>query len=343
MSEFYPLTVKKIVDETSQSRSFVLTPQRSDLILFRYQPGQFLSFKIQMDTGLIERSYSISSAPCYDPDMTVCVKRVDNGRGSNWFNDQLKVGSTIMARAPAGRFTLDDGQSDLLIIAGGSGITPCISLIKHTLYETSRNVKLVYANQNSESIIYIETLNQLQKRFSERFACVHWLDDARGFMKTKDVLSFAKGYEKASVYICGPAQLMDMAEEVLMDNYDDQLAIKTERFISPDDVNSQESGLSKFTDNVLLSEFRLQYEGEIHKISLDQGQTLLQAALASDLDIPRSCTEGHCGTCIAKLIDGDVCMASTKALSKRGIERGHILLCQAQPSSDKPLFVNLDF
>ena len=344
-SGFHQLTVKNVAIETSQSKSFVLAPRRNELHLFRYQPGQFLTFQIPLSTGLIERSYSISSAPSFDPDLTICVKRVKNGRGSNWSNDQLKIGTTIRSRVPAGRFTLDDKQSDLLIIAGGSGITPCISLIKHTLFETSRKVKLVYANQNSQSIIYLNVLNLLQKRFPDRFECVHWLDDKNGLMGPKDIISGAYGYDNASCYICGPALLMDMAQDVLMDSFGSTLNIKTERFISPEDetLDSEIQDSNEFAGTEFLTEFRLQFEGNVHTVKLAAGQTLLQAALAGDLDIPRSCTEGHCGTCIAKLCNGQVSMTSTKALSKRNIERGHILLCQSHPGSDNPLFVNLDF
>lgn len=344
-SGFHLLTVKNIVNETAQAKSFVLRTQKNDLHLFRYQPGQFLTFQIPLQKGLIERSYSISSAQCFDPDMTVCVKRVLNGRGSNWFNDQLQIGTTIRSRVPAGRFTLDDKQTNLLIIAGGSGITPCISLIKHTLFETSRKVKLVYANQDSQSIIYLNVLNLLQKRFPDQFECVHWLDNEKGLMGPRDVLASTHGHENASCYICGPALLMDMAQDVLMDSFGSTLNIKTERFISPEDpaLGGEIESSSEPAGNEFLAEFQLQFEGRIHAVRLAAGQTLLQAALASDLDIPRSCTQGHCGSCIAKLCDGEVSMTSTKALSKRNIERGHILLCQSYPASEKSLFVNLDF
>ena len=344
VSDFYSLTVQDVINETPESKSFVLKPQRGETNLFRYQPGQFLSFQIPYQSGLIERSYSISSAPCFDPDITICVKRVKNGRGSNWFNDHLKIGAAIKSRLPSGRFILDNNQTDLFVIAGGSGITPCISLIKHSLFETARKVKLIYANQNSQSIIYADVINTLLNRFSERFEYICWLDNESGFMSEKDIVSLACGDEKSSCYICGPAQLMDMAEDVLTQSFGEQANIKTERFVSPDDaVDSQKSDSIEYLKNDLLNEFRLQYEGEIHTVGLAKGQTLLQAALACNLDIPRSCTEGHCGTCIAKLCEGEVSMVSTKALSKRSIERGHILLCQSHPGSDKPLFVNLDF
>ena len=166
-SLFYQLTVKKIVEETDQAKSFALEPDRAAAQLFNYQPGQFLNFQIAHESGLIERCYSISSAPDFDPYMTVCVKRVDQGLGSNWFNDKVHTGSRLFSHKPSGRFVLNESESDLFIIAGGSGITPCIALIKQALNKTKRNVQLVYANQNKRSIIYFETINFLQQHYYE--------------------------------------------------------------------------------------------------------------------------------------------------------------------------------
>lgn len=174
---YHRLTVKAVREETPDARSFVLVPERSESSLYRYTPGQFLSFRIPHNGGEIIRSYSLSSAPATDPEMTVCVKRVADGRGSNWFNDNLIAGARIDATQPAGRFTLRANDTPLLLIAGGSGITPCISLIKQALVETARRVKLVYANQNAGSVIYRETLVRLEERFADRFTCQHWLDD----------------------------------------------------------------------------------------------------------------------------------------------------------------------
>ena len=122
---FRRLTVKAIYDETAEARSFSFVPEAGETALFHYRPGQFLTFRIPHKTGLITRSYSLSSAPCADPEMTVCVKRVADGRGSNWFNDHLRVGARIEATRPAGRFVMRDGEAPVLLIAGGSGITPC--------------------------------------------------------------------------------------------------------------------------------------------------------------------------------------------------------------------------
>ncbi|MEM7223227.1 MAG: ferredoxin--NADP reductase [Pseudomonadota bacterium] len=342
---YHRLTVKAVRDETAEARSFVLAPERCDADHYRYRPGQFLTFRVPHEGGEIQRSYSLSSAPQTDPDMTVCVKRVAGGRGSNWFHDQLIAGGRIEATRPSGRFVLRPVDSPLLLIAGGSGITPCISLIKHALVETGRKVKLVYANQNAASVIYRDPLGLLETRFPERFTCQHWFDESHGLVSSADLAAAAKGWETADVYICGPGPLMDLAEETLGDLLGSQAAILTERFVSPEDpapAPLADAAPSEQKDSPIES-FRLILDGETHSVPIAGGATLLEAALAAGIDAPNSCTEGHCGTCMAQLRSGEVTMASTRALSKRNIERGLVLACQAKPSAAAELVLDFDY
>ena len=342
MSRFYRLSVKAITNETTDARSFVLAPERGEAGVFRYLSGQFLTFRINHESGAILRSYSISSHPHFDPDMTVCVKRVDGGRGSNWFNDHLTVGARIEAQPPAGRFTLSQSNLPLLLIAGGSGITPCISLIKQALTETTRQVKLIYANQHYEAIIYQDILHRMTKRYADRFNCAHWLDADRGFLKPKDVVAAAEPWKIADSYICGPSPLMDMAEETLVKLFGEQANILTERFASPDDAKTTQVLQTAQPDGIAADHFRVTLDGIERELSVTANQSLLEAGLAAGIDMPHSCTEGHCGACMGHLREGEVSMESIRALSKRNIERGYVLACQARPASDSPLWLDLD-
>ncbi len=337
---FHRLTVKAVRQETADAKSFVLVPEAGERMLFRYRPGQFLTFRVPHEAGEILRSYSLSSAPSSDPELTVCVKRVAEGRGSNWMNDRLTTGARIMASPPSGRFVLGPGEKPLLLIAGGSGITPCISLVKQALIETERRVKLVYANRDRASIIYQDALDLLASRFADRFECQHWLDEEKGFMSAGDIVQAAEGWEQAESYICGPEPLMAMAEETLLQNFGAEAVILTERFLSPEDPASEDA--KSQPQGLAVEEVRVTLDGEDHKISLSAGQTLLEAAVEAGIDVPRSCTEGHCGTCMAELKSGEVQMASTRALSKRNLARGYVLACQARASSEAPIWLNFD-
>ncbi len=269
---YHRLTVTAVREETAEARSFVLVPEPCDATLYRYTPGQFLSFRVPHDDGELIRSYSLSSAPCTDPEMTVCVKRVAGGRGSNWFNDHLTAGMCIEATLPAGRFVLRDGNAPLLLIAGGSGITPCISLIKQALVETGRRVKLLYANQSAPSVIYRETLDMLEGRFADHFTCRHWFDDDSGFLTANDIAAAAAGWEQADCYICGPDPLMDLAEETLGARLGTGATVLTEHFVSPDDPALRPTDeISAPRPDALVENFRLTLDGEDHTVPIAAG------------------------------------------------------------------------
>ncbi len=118
----------------------------------------------------------------------------------------------------------------------------------------------------------------------------------------------------------------------------------TERFVSPDDpVRNREAGEGSTPPaDARIESFRLTLDGEDHAVPIAPGETLLEAALAAGIDAPCSCTEGHCGTCMSWLRNGDVSMASTQALSKSDIERGYVLACQSRPSSRAPIWLDFD-
>ncbi len=344
-SSFHRLTVKAVREETADARSFILTPEAGARALFRYQPGQFLTFRLPLEHGAIKRSYSLSSAPVADPDMTICVKRLAGGRGSTWFHDHLPAGARIDAAPPAGRFVLCPGDAPLLLVAGGSGITPCLSLIKQALMATTRRVRLLYINRSFDCIIYRDVIKMLEERFANRFDARYWLDDQKGLIARRDILDAVIGWAGADSYICGPTPLMDMAEAALLDHFGPTALILTERFVSPDDStpDSLPSRASTLAEAAGIGTFRLTLDGEERVVPIKVGQTVLDAALLAGIDAPHVCVEGHCGTCMALLREGDVSMASTKALSKRNFKQGRILACQAKPATSAPLWIDFDF
>jgi 3-ketosteroid 9alpha-monooxygenase subunit B len=342
---YFPLTVKSIHPETDQAKSFVFSPDATHEAEFRYLSGQFLTFRIPLESGAIERSYSLSSAPGFDSGLMVCVKRVADGAGSNWFNDSLQVGSRIESKKPAGRFILDHGDSSVLLLAGGSGITPCISLIKQALLHSRRNIRLIYVNTGRSAIIYADMLENLAGRYPERFSLTHWLDEESGLIGPQDIVSLTRDCAGASCYICGPDRLMTMAEQTLDDLPSVAASIMLERFASPRDGSEDDTpgGMEKSSSVNAPTDYRLKLDNVVHRVPLGAGGSLLQAALDTGLDVPHSCTEGHCGACMGKLCEGKVSMSSTRALSKRNLERGYILLCQSRPSAAEPLLIDMDF
>ncbi len=331
---FYPLTVSQVVDETPLARSFELRPADEHVDLFAYKPGQFLTFRIPWQGAHMERCYSLCTAPCSDRALKVTVKRVEGGKGSNWFNDTLRPGDVLDVAPPSGRFVMRNRDRPLVLFAGGSGITPVISIIKQALYETDLSARLLYANANRDQIIFRQELERLCADFPGRLQCRHHLDAEKGLV-TSDVISdFVGDRLDSDFFICGPAPFMDLAENVLGARGVEDRRIFIERFTSPDDPSNADAPVSMPEADCKVLAFRATLDDEEHKVPYQAGQTLLDCMLNQGLDPVHSCKDAHCGSCMVIKKSGEVIMRKSTVLSKRDKAKGYILLCQAIPQSD---------
>ena len=332
--KFYPLTVSQIVDETAYARSFKFRPAGEHAPLFGYKPGQFLTFRIPSGDRRIERCYSLSSAPACDAELKVTVKRVRDGIGSNWFNDVPKPGDAIEVAPPSGRFVLRSRERPPVLFAGGSGITPVISLIKQMLHETALSPRLFYANTDDDQIIFRRELDALCARFPGRLECRHHLDAQSGLADADTIAAFAGRDPECDFFICGPAPFMDLTEDVLAALGVDDGHVFIERFTMPDDADSVDDTALPVAAASGVAAFRATIDGEEHEVPYLAGETLLDCMLSEGLDPVHSCKDAHCGSCMVIANSGQVAMRKSTVLSKRDKERGYILLCQAVPQSD---------
>lgn len=331
--KFYPLTISGIVDETPQARSFTLRPTGEHEHLFGYKPGQFLTFRIPRGDGHIERCYSLSSAPVCDGALKVTVKRVAGGFGSNWFNDVPGPGDVVDAAPPSGRFVMRRSDRPMVLFAGGSGITPVISLIKQALYETELSPQLFYANTDYDQIIFRGELDELGARFPGRLGCRHHLDAECGLVDAERIAQFAGDRPDCHFFICGPAPFMDLTVDVLTGLGVDDRDVFIERFTMPDDDAGAGDPADPVAGDAGVAGFRATLDGEDHEVRYSAGETLLDCMLAQGLDPVHSCKDAHCGSCMVIRKSGEVAMHKSTILSKRDMERGYILLCQAVPRS----------
>jgi 3-ketosteroid 9alpha-monooxygenase subunit B len=345
-AEFYELKLSGIIQETHDTRSFLFEIPEPLRDRFAYRAGQFLTFEIPWSGMQLRRCYSLASAPETDGWHKVTVKRVPDGRISNWFNEELSVGSVIRVQPPEGRFVLKEKEKErpIALFGGGSGITPVISLLKSALVTTPRRVKLVYANRDERSVIFRDELALLCRAFPGRLEVEHHLDSERSFMTADDVKRHAAGFEHADFYTCGPAPFMDTVEAGL-----EALGVPPEhrhfeRFVSPTDPDRKgdEPPPTVQAAGDVPATFTITFEGKTHEIPYKPGLTLLQAAEAAGHKPPSSCEDGYCGCCMAMMRKGQVEMRSREALSDQDIERGWVLACQARPTSDEQLVLDFD-
>lgn len=331
---FHELRVARIVQETADARSFVLDVPAELRELFRYESGQFLTFQVAAGAATLNRCYSLCSAPDCDAELQFTVKRVADGRVSNWFHDTIREGDAVRVLPPAGGFTLRTGSARPLALFGaGSGITPVLSLLKSALATTDRPLKLVYANRDADSIIFRDALTALHARHPDRLTLVHHLDADSGFLDEARVRSEIGAWSRdAEFYLCGPGPFMDLVERVLHAEgvEGDRIFIERFEFAAPSEAPAPDASDAAGAPATII----VHLDGATQEIPYAAGDTLLQAARKAGLSPPSACEDGYCGCCIATLVRGEVAMAQCHALDDDDRQRGMILTCQARPTSD---------
>ena len=334
---YHELRVKDVVSETHDASSFVLDVPAHLAETFRYRPGQFCTFRVHVDGQDHLRSYSMSSAPQTDDDLTVTVKRVAGGLVSNWFLDHVRPGSVLEATKPAGVFCPQEAPRAVLGFCGGSGVTPVISVTKHVLATTGRAVRLLYANRDRASVIFDDTLAGLADRHAGRLAVWHHIDADAGFVTGDDVAAFVRGGGglDADCYVCGPGPFMDLVETTLHGLGVGQERIFIERFLV--ELQEKEAAASEAgrTEPAAApeapSEVTVVLDGKKVVVPYQPGDTLLETARRGGLRPPFSCESGNCATCMAFLREGSARMRVNNALTPDEVEEGWILTCQGLP------------
>jgi len=324
--EYHELAVVDVVDETADTRSFVLEIPPALGPTFAYAAGQFCTFRATIDGELVVRCYSMSSSPDTGDAFTTTVKRVPGGRMSNWMIDALAAGTTVEVMRPTGLFVLHPRAVPIVAFAGGSGITPVISIIKSALATTTRPIRLVYANRDAESVIFATELERLRAASDGRLTVQHHLDAERGFLDGPACAALASEYAHADFYICGPGPYMDTVEAGLSTLGVAPAQRFIERFVVPEEA-PVEGGA------VVPESLVIRLERRKHTVPYHEGDTVLETARRGGLRPPFSCEAGNCATCMAHLDKGSVAMRVNNALSADELADGWVLTCQSVPTS----------
>jgi 3-ketosteroid 9alpha-monooxygenase subunit B len=329
-TDFAALTVKDVIRETADAISLVFDVPQEWSQQFEYQAGQFLTLRVVVDGDEHRRCYSMSSSPLPGEDLRVTVKRDRTGVVSNWLNDHVRVGDTIDAAPPAGRFVLRDSERDVVAFAGGSGVTPVFSLIRTALAGTGRKVRLLYANRDRDSVIFAAALAELAAQHPDRLTVHHHLDEDSGVLAPAAIESFladaGAGYD-ADCYVCGPAPFMDTVEATVVSGGIARDRLHLERF-SVTEVVVPEDPSTPVTEEVTIT-----LERTTITVPYRAGHTVLQMARMGGLKAPSSCETGSCGTCIAQITEGSARMLNNDALDDDEVDDGLILTCQSLPTS----------
>jgi 3-ketosteroid 9alpha-monooxygenase subunit B len=328
---YYRLEVVEVIDETPDARSLVLRVPPDLSGRFAYRPGQFLTVRVPHATsGTVARCYSLSSAPETDEHLKITVKRVTDGHASNWICDRIGPGATLELLAPAGTFTPGSFDDDLLLLAGGSGITPVMSIIKAALARGRCHLALVYANRDERSVIFAGELARLQARHPGRLSVRHWLDAVQGPPTAHALAGLLREYADRDVFACGPEPFLALARRALAEFGGPEQRIHVERFESLVEDEAPPAGDAARPDATV----EVELDGRVHRLPWPTGTRLLDVLLSAGLNPPFSCRQGNCGACACRVVAGEVELVHNEILEDEDFADGYTLACQALPVSE---------
>ncbi len=325
---FHTVRVREVVRETADASSFVLDVPPHLSAGYVYEAGQFLTFRCWVDGEQHLRCYSMSSSPGVDDCLQVTVKRVQGGVVSNWMIDCLGPGDDVETTFPSGVFGARVHEGDVLAFAGGSGITPILSILKSVLTAGTNRVRLFYANRESGSVIFGPALEALSERYGGRVEVVHHLDTDLGVVDTEEITAFAGDCRGVDCYVCGPGPFMELVESTLLGSGANPGSIHIERFTPAGGVPCQPP-----SDEDRPGQVTIELDGRVEVAEYRPGTTILQTARQLGMSPPYSCEAGSCATCMARLLEGAVNMHANNALTDEEVAHGWILTCQGVPST----------
>ena len=347
-AHFHALRVAEIVPETTEANSvrFEIPPELREA--FRFRAGQHLTLKAEIGGEEVRRNYSLCTAPD-DQDWMVTVKRIAGGVFSNWVGDHLKAGDVVDVMPPHGSFTTEfDPKASRRYVgfAGGSGITPVISLIKTALkQEPESRFTLLYGNRDSSSVIFLDALADLKDRYMGRFELYHFLAEEAGdvdlFNGMLDQAMCGHAIEQLvgdptgvdAWFICGPGPMMDAAESALLERNVARDRIHIERFTAERPSAALAQEMADLQTKAIGAAVTVTLDGRTRRVAFTESN-ILDSALTAGLRAPFACKAGVCATCRAKVISGKVEMAARYGLTDEEVADGYILTCQSVPVGD---------
>ena len=325
-----------VEDVTHDVRSF--TFERADGSVVDFEPGQYLTFTVEVDGVELQRCYTIASSPVRPDRPTITVKRVPDGPVSGWLHDRFGVGDSLTATGPHGRFSSAHHPAEkYLFLSAGSGITPLMSMTRALRDRPGDpDVVFVHSARSPRDIIFRRELEAAAELpgIEVTVVCETAPDDdpwdgATGLLGLRTLLRVAPDLHEREVFTCGPPGYMAAVREAL------DLA-----GVDPDRCHEESFDLAArgAEHTVAAAPSGPAYAVEFRRSGLTlpcgESETLLDAALRAGLRPPSMCREGICGTCRVSLVEGRVDLQHGGGIRDHDVERGEILLCCSRPCGD---------
>ena len=346
---FHPLRVVEVRRETSDSVSLRLEPPAGAKALFGFKAGQHLTVRAEIGGQEVRRNYSVCAAP-QDGELRIAIKQIDGGVFSGWANRELAAGALLEAMPPHGAFTFPFDPAAVrayVAFAGGSGITPILSLARTCLLtEPKSRFSLFYGNRAAAQVMFLEELAGLKNRFMDRFELMHVLEDEEDESdilngrldraKIDEILSrLVRPAGIEAFFVCGPGPMMDAAEAALAAAGVRPDRIRIERLITSP-LSAAKSAQARALEAAARGRrMTVILDGRRAKVAFDaELGSILESARAAGLPAPFACKGGVCATCRARVVEGEAKMKANYALTPAEVASGYVLTCQAVPAGD---------
>lgn len=350
------MRVAAIFQETHNVKTFRLVAQDVGPLPFDYQPGQFVNVQLTIDGKRVNRSYTLASSPSNKAAYELTTKREPLGLASRYMHDQLQAGDVLKISGPAGRFVFTgNGESSVLLIAGGVGITPVMSICRY-LTDTAwpGNIYFLIVAKTEADLIFREEIRSLEQRFPKLRVCVTlsrtkdedtWMGE-RGRVSADLLQRFVPGIETIPAYLCGPNEMMDATRALLREIGVPDSQVYTEAFSGKksakepmDDSlllqdNSSDQMMTGMMPAIMMTSASIRFARSAVETEISKETSILEAAERAGIDLPFECRSGICGQCKVMLKAGQVYMDCEDALSVSEKATGCVLACQAKPVSN---------
>ena len=346
---FHCLKIAEIRRETPDAVSLKFDLPADLAEIFAFQAGQHLTVRAQIGGEEVRRNYSVCVAP-HEGELRIAVKEIAGGIFSGFANRALESGAALEVMAPHGAFTwafAPDARRRYVAFAGGSGITPILSLLKTALrVEPESRFTLVYGNRSAAQVMFLEELAGLKNRFMDRLEVFHFLEDEEdetelfngrldGARVEAVLSSLVRAEDIDAFFVCGPGPMMDAVEAGLKARGVPPGRILIERFITGPLSAAQTAAARRLETQARGRQMTVILDGRRSRIAFDADKgSILESARAAGIPAPFACKGGVCATCRAKVVAGKVEMKVNYALTPAELEQGYVLTCQAAPVGD---------
>ncbi len=332
------LKVVDIIVQNSIAKTFRFVSTEGALPIF--EAGQYINIFTKIDNVLTSRPYSISSSPKQRSYIEITVAKIPDGFVSDYFLDNVKVGDEFEANGPAGnlRYNPVFHKKKSVFLAGGSGITPFVSMTREIL-ETGldRDIVLIYGSRKKELAIFHDELEELSKKHSN-FSYNLVLSDEKdkaykaGFIDDACIKEIVGNVADCSYYLCGPNIMTEFCTKALATLGIKESQVRHEVFGTRRDIENEAGWPSSVDASVT---FKVDVAGKT--IDAKANESLLTSLERNGILVKVCCRSGECSYCRARLVSGEVFMPKGVLLRLADEKFGYIHTCKAYPISDVKL------